>query len=893
LDPGLNPGDQLELKLQDLSPYAGGLNAARTYETGKLTSLPSFPISHGLGVVPTSIVIQHEGHVQALKWTNLNPKDYCDVDATEIDCSFPGGFTVDGTHRLRIVVSTATIPNAVIEDYEVFRENQVLLDELEFEDWGSCTTGICSSIKGRAPIKNFAALRPSFGINRITTQKINLLSTESGPNGEPIYGIVNDEWGQLRLSGNWRVSDLNLGYGVQISNVDTTFREDEFIEITFYGTGLNILMFSQTSAGYNVDVSIDGGADVITTDWDSKSTVLRSRFYAENSVYSVASGLSLGWHTIRIRGDVATATRIRFYGFEILNESSTVDIPPGSAVINGKKVTTTTTQSLAYDSCPGTTGGRVVVYLNKDGTVGSVCNEPDGKQFMTNSDHSNEEVIREYFWREFGASQTCAGCADFSLSILAGPADYAFTLDDDTTTLIGNNARLDNGSELLGQHATGPGHYDVTFVGTGFAIVGDTGLTGVQASAYVDSQLAGGVFGIGAGEYTYDIASGFPYGTHTVRIIRAGNGLQTRKFIVYGPKKPAIPSDALELGEYNVLADPSAPTGTTADKEQIADGVIRKANIRELVYVNGTGGTTDWAVGALTWQDITGFSIATDRLNAYFTYTFYGTGFDMRFKSSSTAVDAAQMSLSVSGGAFQNLTTTNFPTMTASHYGNFGVEFFPATGLLDQHAAAATDGSGVTIRNLPLNLYTLKVENVTEAGEYLSVSSIDVFMATHIHKQNTPHTVQNTLAVGSQSLLDTRFFGNQLINTPITGVAESVLTSSWDISDDSFIPMPDMLLTLKLDKPSILQFKDSWWGTSCSGICSSFARLLVDGKNVTSTVYELVSTTNILEDTSHTLYQLYLPIGFHTIQTHVRTGTGDTIRHGANTRNITVHQLSN
>ena len=54
------------------------------------------------------------------------------------------------------------------------------------------------------------------------------------------------------------------------------------------------------------------------------------------------------------------------------------------------------------------------------------------------------------------------------------------------------------------------------------------------------------------------ICSGLPYGTHIVKVLRSAavNGsMLFSSFKVYQPKKPTLPAGAIELADYNLMAD--------------------------------------------------------------------------------------------------------------------------------------------------------------------------------------------------------------------------------------------------------------------------------------------------------------------------------------------------
>jgi hypothetical protein len=102
----LGPGADATIKLQDLSPYAGGLNACDSENTGRVSADPAWPIAHDFGTIPSEIVVQRRNHVAANgKWTPLIAGDYCSADATEVDCDF-SSLTIDATNQIFVGWST-------------------------------------------------------------------------------------------------------------------------------------------------------------------------------------------------------------------------------------------------------------------------------------------------------------------------------------------------------------------------------------------------------------------------------------------------------------------------------------------------------------------------------------------------------------------------------------------------------------------------------------------------------------------------------------------------------------------------------------------------------------------------------------------------------------------
>ena len=282
-----------------------------------------------------------------------------------------------------------------------------------------------STIFNRAALPDFTQdLKPRMGIERMSTQSIYALQSEFGPNGEQVFAAQNDLFGQIRFVGGW--SNIN---GSTNGSYAATNSVSDYCEITFYGTGLNIL--TNTDFGTNTwSYSVDGGGSSTFLSASASNTVLNARNYAKQQIVNVVAGLTLGVHTVKItQASVAT---LGIFGFEILNESSSVKVPTGIAYVNGQKLVSSTLSAFSYSApVTGTKGGRVLVYLSSAGVISQAFTAVNASQAnLTSADHTNEEVARIYYPREFGAGRS----DDFSGNYSAG-SNLAFTLDDGTTTL--------------------------------------------------------------------------------------------------------------------------------------------------------------------------------------------------------------------------------------------------------------------------------------------------------------------------------------------------------------------------------------------------------------------------------------------------------------------------
>jgi len=242
------------------------------------------------------------------------------------------------------------------------------------------TSQFFSEIINRAPIIDLTNdLNSRVAINRIDVSSIEKISNEIGPADEQVFGVLNDRNGQIRYVGDWNFDDIATNaHGPAISTPDSGTGND-FVEVTFFGTGLNMLVLI-TSDIRDLRVTVDGGAEEAPNLFPtSGSSVLNGRQYNPNAPLPIKSGLSFGLHTIKIRS-ASTSFGIIHFGFEILNEQSTINVRPGTALIDGKETVLSAAQNLAFDSTfeneSGSDtgrGGHVRVYLDKDGNLKKRC----------------------------------------------------------------------------------------------------------------------------------------------------------------------------------------------------------------------------------------------------------------------------------------------------------------------------------------------------------------------------------------------------------------------------------------------------------------------------------------------------------------------------------------
>jgi hypothetical protein len=634
-----------------------------------------------------------------------------------------------------------------------------------------------STVVNRAALTDLSQnLKAYMGIERIMTQQTIQLQNEIGPNGEPVYSTPNDTFGQVRFVGSgWSSSNVPLGDGAGIG----TGTVNDVVEYTFYGTGLNLLHTRAQTSGTSWQVSINGNTETTVTAYTSSvSTVLTARGYAENFVTNIASNLTLGLYTIKIRCNNASTGLILTTGFEILNESSNVKINPGVGYLKGQKIINSAQSVTSYNSgfetgTLGTRGGRVISYLKSDGTIGKAVTPTNASQAnLASADHTNEEVARTYYWREFGAGRT----DDFSLATGSAGA-RAFTLDDGVTALVHNAAFVNAAVDGLYVNSTND-FMTLTFVGTGVDIENtrSDGTTLGSFTVFVDGTSIGTLpADTNIRKKTIKLVSGLPYGTHTLKLRSdaGGNTYFFSKFIVYQPKKPSLPSGATEIADYNILANYVASTGNGAGP--LSTGVLFKSPSREFLYVGST-----WTA-VLNSAFLNGIYATTTTNGDYFQYTFFGTGIDIYVGFNATGNTST---VTIDGAAYTgSATITNGGTWT------------PGTSTI---TTAGSSGNIFQISGLTLGNHTIKITK-SSATDQLIILGCGIQTPIHSHKSNTYADLQNTLTIGSQGISDNRRFSPAKDSISLKkNYAQAVgITSSPTTTSTTAVPVPDLSVTIK------------------------------------------------------------------------------------------------
>ena len=547
------------------------------------------------------------------------------------------------------------------------------------------------AIENRAKIN--MALKPMMGVERIMFNSITELSNEFGPNGESVFEIDSKD-DRVRVVGGFYCNAANNRGGyLQSSNAG------DYIEVCFYGTGINVLL---TGTGtLPVDVIVDNGAEFTVADF-VVSGVLDSRNYRQNRVTSLIKGLSPGFHTVKFKEDSVLLVS----GIEILNESNQITVKSGKSISNNVAHTLLENESFNYDEVKtGVKGGRVIGYL-AGGKLHKAWQPVDATvKYLTDTDHSNEEAFRPINFREFGANRS----DDFST--LTTLSSRAFALEDDSTSLMAASFRVDavNGPEGIRADVVN-GKLFFSFIGTGLDII-ESSLNGALSTSF-EMKIDGVDIGFNVAEVGVQkfrrrsIVSGLPYGIHNFYFTNGASpvdGMIFKDFIVYGPKKPILPEGATEICDYNVMAD--YVRSLLVGPEELtmfpySKGVLAKSLTRGSMY-SGT-----WAL-QLTAESFAGFYKRVTVSGGSWQHAFFGDGFEIGASYGSAGtykywiieVDGVPYTgdATVTGGTWDSV-NSRFD-ITAAHA-------ISITGLsLGSHTIKLTahfDGTGLVLKHLSI-----------------------------------------------------------------------------------------------------------------------------------------------------------------------------------------------
>jgi len=720
-----------------------------------------------------------------------------------------------------------------------------------FVDVKNSNSLFTSSITNKEKINLDRNLKVSFGIERIMTQGVFEIQNEFGPNGQPVFGAINDDQQLARFVGaGWQTAVGTSGPAVSTKN------RDDYIEIAFFGTGLNLLI---ANSSMELRVSLNGGPEnQIST---QSSSLLLNNNYSPNIICPILNDINLQINVAKIRlnqegsSDINT---LRVQGFEILNNSYSspfLKINPGVSYLNGQKYTLERLSNIPYYlNSSGTKGGRSVVYLSSDGSIKNSFRAVDNTiKHLSLANHEIEEIAKTYFVREFGSS------ASVSLSSSFTSGSIKYTLDDNLTTLNILNGQFVSGLEKEAVACRlNDGKISFTFIGTGLDIELLTdSLNRTFSNITIDNVVvpSSSVTKSGRSEIK-KIVSGLPYGSHTVVFNSSVmNSPAISRFIVYQPLKPSAPSDSIELADYNLMAQYSLATSS----QNFSIGVIGKSPLREMACEGAP-----YILSSSTTDLINGSMVLNGSLDSV-EHAFFGSGVDLYLNST----NAGSAKIYIDGFLYQQETSI------------VGTNCFwtDSTGTVSWSSASSNI---VSILDLPIRNHTVKI--VRNSGT-IELRGMGIVSPVHSHGTNPYSNFQNTFHVGNNSLTDLRKT-SMIKNTQFLSrswAQSNQITSLVTNTSTFFVPCQNLSCSIRTSgKPIQISY-------SLSTLVEDqiiYATVYLNGISTTyeKSVFHSTECKSVISD----IVILQVPAGFHKIDVYwkVSNGTGS-----ADNRNLTVVEL--
>jgi hypothetical protein len=165
-------------------------------------------------------------------------------------------------------------------------------------------------------------------------------------------------------------------------------------------------------------------------------------------------------------------------------------------------------------------------------------------------------------------------------------------------------------------------------------------------------------------------------------------------------------------------------------------------------------------------------------------------------------------------------------------------------------------------------MYKLRVTNGT--SNPCLIDAFDIITPIHVHKTNSPATLQNTLAIGSQGLTDSRTTSTTT-TTKAWAQALSVTSPVQIVNQSANVPIPDMSVTIKTSGGALY----IWFTVTVysSNYTPAFT-LYVDGLQV-SQDFSGSNAVTTATPIDYTFGQL-VPVssGFHKVDIHWRALSG-------------------
>ena len=553
-----------------------------------------------------------------------------------------------------------------------------------------------TDIKGSKPIRD-PRVGGHFGSQRHKFKSTQLLEQETATHGSNVYSIDGREWCRANLlsQGNafndlmgnyfslWRSTAGYfevVGYFIDINIILRTnssalsFKHN--IDGGSYTTKSSIISvesplgsrFVDSGSVYNLGLSESLGIHTLRLENVAAQDV--ELFGIELIAQDTTSTANRSKIQIPSQDVVSYGKKFTVSGTPHYDPFTTMSYGGSGTTLSALQSLIDTDTSLGMDAWKAGTsnyhrpwnGGRIIKWVDSSGTIKTSVNmmppnaqnigttasnavsdahviagtNDDTINFNTSAiDHTQAEVAKTYFVREFGngSANGNATYADASM-LTASTDDIAYVMDDGLTSLSAKDVQI--ASTPLGLHlqATDDTFY-VTFIGTGLTIVNNTDFADGGNNQMVKYNL---VQNLPFGTHILEVKRTSTYTSSTIKIdgVQIHTGwIRLEEVTFHQPKKPPIPEDAVVLCDYMLMAD--FVPNTSFGRDKISKGVREVDSSRDVFY-DTNGSFTSANLGPDGWR---GLRVYNNSGTADYKLPFFGNGVIFRSQSYTDRVDDA------------------------------------------------------------------------------------------------------------------------------------------------------------------------------------------------------------------------------------------------------------
>ncbi len=610
-------------------------------------------------------------------------------------------------------------------------DNKLALVRKNFLEFSAIAAPLISINQTGSTISNFQVVDPTknceyyYGAKTVIfTQVFRDFESKSSVEPTSTAHIIETSSAECRAFGNSIVlSGGNNGvpYKIDIGNAGR-------LKFSFFGTAINLLAVKTNDGGFTPTDSFNLWLDgVVVPMIVSKADIVASETQPFLSI-PVAKNLTPGYHEIEM--SVLSSTAIALIGYESF--CSTPVRTQGSLYVRGN-VYELTQQSFnpSVDFPVGANGGRVTAYhdLNDNTTKHIVNNVGLTALYGTSVTHAEEEVIKTYVPQDFSFRYATDPFNANATAALRGG------FSSDRMASLHGTMKGANGEMI---EASGASLF-FNFFGTGLDIeLGSIPISNQQDyDIFIDGKSTSDAKIAYNNGFFQKVCQNLPLSSHRIeiRLATTGNGTKNMpmaisKFVVYGPKKPALAPNQIPLAQFYVMpafnaANITAVTTDTANNPFYGNavGTYRVCAVEHCVpsesasaYAMGTNMET-------IYNGLMPVKYQSPSTNQRVVLSLTGTGFVLRFEGATSSFPIVDVL--VNG---QILTSGNFPGATIEGYPALNMN--PATGKFATGSATMGRNPSLMVSGLPFGTYLVEIVSTAGTLKYMGCDVISPVVGT-------------------------------------------------------------------------------------------------------------------------------------------------------------------